>query len=229
VRDATGWTWYAGFVAAIAVVGSLLAVCGDRGLRAADRAAGTPPLRPAVAARDAVRDVATGEETVDAYLSLHARRGGRMVRGLRPEAAPLPGERLRPALRSVQHLLPQPGGGAVVCKPRHSRRCRPACDAIFSGTYIARCESRRTLNRAGHGRYWRTWKCIGWFESRWDRWATGAAGEASVYQVHPVNWHLFRGRDPYNVEANTLVAVELWRLAGGSWRPWTTRWRCGGA
>lgn len=56
-------------------------------------------------------------------------------------------------------------------------------------------------------------------ESGWDPSATGAAGEASLFQIHPVNWWMFEGRDPWDVEANTEVALRM-RSASG-WAPWS--------
>ncbi len=56
-------------------------------------------------------------------------------------------------------------------------------------------------------------------ESGWRPWATGGAGEAGLFQIHPVNWHLFGGADPWDVEANTRVALILREAAG--WSPWS--------
>lgn len=72
---------------------------------------------------------------------------------------------------------------------------------------------------AGYG--WELWfmHAVVQCESGWQPWETGRAGEAGLFQIHPVNWHLFGGRDPWDVVANTEVALVLRRAAG--WAPWS--------
>lgn len=56
-------------------------------------------------------------------------------------------------------------------------------------------------------------------ESRWQPSATGKYGEAGLFQIHPVNWALFHGRDPWDVTANTEVALTMRKASG--WGPWS--------
>lgn len=73
-------------------------------------------------------------------------------------------------------------------------------------------------------------RCIVWYESRNNPAATGSAGEASLFQIHPVHAGSFRrltGKpwsEAWNPILNGQYAERLWREQG--WRPWTTARRC---
>jgi hypothetical protein len=56
-------------------------------------------------------------------------------------------------------------------------------------------------------------------ESDWNPSATGSAGEAGLFQIHPVNWSMFDGANPWDVAANTRVALEMRKARG--WSPWS--------
>lgn len=65
-------------------------------------------------------------------------------------------------------------------------------------------------------------RAVRWCESTNNPNATGRAGEAGHFQIHPVHWWRFRASEsPWNPEANTRVAYEIWLEQG--WRPWTCR------
>lgn len=73
-------------------------------------------------------------------------------------------------------------------------------------------------------------RCIVWYESRNNPAAVGGAGEASLFQIHPVHAGSFRrltGKpwgEAWNPILNGQYAHRLWREQG--WRPWTTAGRC---
>lgn len=56
-------------------------------------------------------------------------------------------------------------------------------------------------------------------ESGWNPGAVGRAGEASLFQIHPVNFGRFGGRNPWDPVANTDVALQMRREQG--WWPWS--------
>ena len=72
---------------------------------------------------------------------------------------------------------------------------------------------------AGYGWEWWYVDKIVQCESGWQVSAVGAAGEASLFQIHPVNWWMFGGRDPWDPVANTEVALRLRKASG--WSPWS--------
>lgn len=69
--------------------------------------------------------------------------------------------------------------------------------------------------------------CIARAESQFRGDVRGAAGEASIWQLHPMHWTRYGTtaealRDPYEA---ARVAAGL-RLEAGSWRPWSTAGEC---
>lgn len=62
---------------------------------------------------------------------------------------------------------------------------------------------------------------VAWCESTWKPWATGAAGEYSLFQIHPVHIARFNGANPYSPLANARVAYQIWSEQG--WGPWTCK------
>lgn len=78
---------------------------------------------------------------------------------------------------------------------------------------------RAVWEAAGYGWEWPFVEALVQCESGWRPWATGRAGEAGLFQIHPVNWWRFHGRDPWNPRANAEVALEM-RIERG-WSPWS--------
>ncbi len=62
-------------------------------------------------------------------------------------------------------------------------------------------------------------------ESKWNPNAVGGHGEAGLFQIHPVNFRLFNGQNPWDVRANTYVALAMRKSQG--WSPWTCARRLG--
>lgn len=68
---------------------------------------------------------------------------------------------------------------------------------------------------------WETAYRVALCESRGDANATGALGEASYFQIHPVNFWLFAqfpDPNPWHPKQNVIVASQLWAKQG--WSPW---------
>lgn len=82
------------------------------------------------------------------------------------------------------------------------------------------------MNHHGHGRFYRVWDCVISLESGWNPYAVGAAGERGLVQAHPIWASVFDWSRMFEVEYNVLAGIEIWRRAGGSWRPWSVAWRC---
>lgn len=96
---------------------------------------------------------------------------------------------------------------------------RSACVEPYDDTAaVVRCVEA-LWTAAGYGWELAFMRSVVQCESGWRPGATGGAGEAGLFQIHPVNWRLFAGRDPWDVVANTEVALMLRRSAG--WRPWS--------
>lgn len=66
---------------------------------------------------------------------------------------------------------------------------------------------------------WETALRVTWCESNWRPAATGKLSEASIFQIHPVHFWRFDGRDPWDPVYNSQVALDLWRTFG--WGIWS--------
>ena len=93
--------------------------------------------------------------------------------------------------------------------------------------FTARDIVHEIWTEAGYGYELNVVDAIVQCESRWNTGATGSHGEAGLFQIHPINWSLFRGANPWDVRANTEVALAMRRQLG--WRPWSCARRLFGA
>lgn len=91
-----------------------------------------------------------------------------------------------------------------------------------------RCTVEATLREAGMGQWWDNGvaDCIITHESGWRVDAISPTHDYGIWQINQVNLWRFHGADWRDPRANTLVAIELYRAAGG-WSPWSVHWRCG--
>lgn len=91
---------------------------------------------------------------------------------------------------------------------------------------------REVLGREGMAWAWSAWDCIITAESGWNPGALNLDSNGfysrGLAQIND-EWHAWRwaGRDWRDPEDNIEVAIDIWRAAGGSWSPWSTKEGCG--
>lgn len=129
--------------------------------------------------------------------------------------------------------------GVPICHPRW--RCAPRRARRIEGTELtptpivtlspaptptatpAPCDTRCVVDAiwtaGGYGWELSFMHAVVQCESGWDPNATGRLGEAGLFQIHPVNWWMFNGQDPWDVTANTEVALRIRKASG--WSPWS--------
>lgn len=96
---------------------------------------------------------------------------------------------------------------------------RDACVAPLIGRVALRACVHQRWTAAGYGWELDVVDNVVECESGWNPGAVGRAGEASLFQIHPVNFGRFGGRNPWDPVANTDVALQMRREQG--WWPWS--------
>lgn len=110
-----------------------------------------------------------------------------------------------------------------------SRQPHTACVEPYSD--VRGCVEE-TLRAEGMAWAAGAWDCIITHESAWNPGAlhldTNGYYSRGLTQIND-QWHSWRwaGKDWTNPAHNVRVAIDIWRAAGGSWRPWSTARGCG--
>lgn len=105
---------------------------------------------------------------------------------------------------------------------RVERQPRSACVQPYDD--VRGCV-RETVEAAGMAWALPIWECIIGYESGWNRWAVGGAGERGILQVHPIWFGTFDAGRLFDPDYNVRAGIYIYRAQG--WRAWSVHWRCG--